>query len=116
MNITDIAKIAYEASRAYNQQVFGDFSQQPFDKLAAPAKAEIEARVLFCVENRGAPASSAHDRWMVTLLHDGWRLAEFTDVKQKCHRRLLPWSLLPREEQQRDVLFTRIVAALMESL
>ena len=116
MKIPDIAKICYEASRAFNQQAFGDFSQQPWDRLAVQNKAEVEARVLFCVENRNAPASSYHDRWLSGLLCDGWRKAEFTDSKQKLHVRLIPWSLLPNDEQVRDKLFIKIVGALLESL
>ncbi len=116
MKIPDIAKISFEAVRAYNQQIFGDFSQQPYDKLSPSLKAEFESRVLFCVENKNAPASSLHDRWMSTLLNDGWRKAEFTDANQKLHARLIPWTMLPKEEQQRDVLFVRIVEALLQSL
>jgi len=116
MTTSDIAKIVYESQRAYNQQVFGDFSQKPFDQLVESSKGEVEARVLFCVENRNAPASSLHDRWLSGLLCDGWRKGDYTDVKNKIHKRLIPWSLLPNEEQVRDVMFMRIVGALIDSL
>ena len=116
MKIPDIAKISYEASRAFNQQALGDFSQQPWDRLPESIRADVESRVLFVVENRNAPASALHDRWLSTLLCDGWRKAEFTDAKQKLHVRLVPWSLLPKDEQTRDKLFVRIVEALLESL
>src|SRR6185436_626401 len=116
MKLPDIAKIAFEATRAFNQQAFGDFSQQPWDRLPEPTKADVESRVLFVVEHRGAPASSLHDRWLGDKLCDGWRKAEFTDAKQKLHVRLVPWTLLPKDEQTRDRLFVRIVEALLESL
>lgn len=116
MNASDIAKIVYEATRAYNEQVFGDFSQKKWDHLTDEQKTEIVSRVTFTIEYRNAPASAYHDRWLAAKLWDGWTPADYTDSKTKKHKRLLPWSLLPKAEQARDRLFVKIVNCLVDSL
>ncbi len=113
---TDIAKIAYEATRAFNEQVFGDFSQKRWDGLTDDQKFETVGRVEFTIENRHAPVSAYHDRWLAARLWAGWTLAEYTDAKQKKHKRLLPWSMLPKGEQERDRLFVNICECFIESV
>lgn len=116
MTTTDIAKIVHEATRAYNEQVFGDFTQKRWDHLTEDQKFEIVRRVEFTIEYRNAPASAYHDRWLAAKLWDGWSPADYTDSKQKKHKRLLPWTMLPKGEQERDVLFVKICNCLAESV
>lgn len=116
IKVVDIAKIAYEALRAYNQQILGDFSQKPWDNASQNTMDEVIRNVQFCIENPNAPASSMHDRWLNGLLLAGWKHAEFTDPAQKVHNKIMPWSMLSITERNRDRLFVKIVDCLLTSL
>jgi rubredoxin len=47
-------------------------------------------------------AEAEHERWMQSMLDDGWSYAPDADPEKKQNVCLLPWSELPEEEKEKD--------------
>lgn len=57
-------------------------------------------------------ASASHQSWMAQKLADGWTFGPVKDAEKKQHPCLVPFNLLPREQQAKDFIFRGIVHAL----
>ncbi len=47
-------------------------------------------------------AQAEHERWMQSMLEDGWAYAPKTDREKKLHKDLESWKNLPEEEKEKD--------------
>lgn len=112
MKIEAIAKVCHEANRAYCAGI-GDLSQVPWE--AAPewqAESAISG-VQFVIDNPDAPASANHDSWLKEKAETGWVYGEEKDEVAKTHPCMVPFEILPLEQQRKDVLFRAVVGALL---
>jgi hypothetical protein len=47
-------------------------------------------------------SEAEHERWMRSMVDDGWSHAPETDRAKKLHKLLIPWDELPEEEREKD--------------
>lgn len=105
-----IARVCHEVNKAYCEAL-GDNSQQSWDD--APDWQRESARMgvdLHLMGDFGPEAS--HISWMNNKLNEGWRWGEVKNPDLKLHPCLVPFHLLPKEQQAKDYIFRAIVHAL----
>lgn len=110
MNPDDIARVAHEVNRAYCEAL-GDRSQAPWDE--APEWQRVSARMGVDLHLMGdfGPAAS-HEAWARLKHEDGWRYGPKKDPVAKTHPCLVPFDVLPEEQQAKDFIFRAVVHAL----
>lgn len=107
------AMAAHEVNRVYCRAL-GDLSQVEWD--IAP---EWQRTSSLNGVNRvfaGAGPSASHESWMAEKLDAGWTHGAVKDPEAKTHPCIVPFSELPFEQQQKDVLFVATVHAMAASL
>ena len=110
--VEDIARVCHEANRAWCLAL-GDESQRSWEDAEEWQRESAIKGVDFAIAHPEAPDSAQHDAWMVDKLAAGWRLGPVKDADAKTHPCLVPFDLLPPEQQAKDRLFRAIVAALV---
>lgn len=55
---------------------------------------------------------TSHIAWMTRKLDEGWRWGEKKDEGFKLHPCLVPFKMLPKEQQAKDYIFRAVVHAL----
>lgn len=112
----DIAVITHEANRAYCLAL-GDDSQPHWDDAPQWQKDSAIAGVTYFFEHFNSKngvypePAEMHDSWLVQKTKDGWTYGEVKDADKKTHPCMLPYSQLPEEQRQKDVLFQSICLA-----
>lgn len=108
-----IARVAHEANRAYCEAI-GDWTQPPW-YMAPSWQVESACQgVRFHLENDMTPEQS-HENWMRQKVADGWTWGPEKDPENKEHPCMVPYDMLPAEQQKKDHLFRAIVHALREA-
>lgn len=113
MNMDQIARVCHEVNRAYCQAL-GDMSQPAWED--APAWQRESARMgvdLHLMGDFGPEAS--HISWMKQKVEDGWVYGPVKDAEAKTHPCIVPFDMLPREQQAKDFIFRAVVHALRPS-
>jgi hypothetical protein len=118
MNVTDIARVAYEANRAYCATI-GDYSFQTWELAPAWQRQTNIKGVRFHLETlRGGavPAPSAsHDSWLEEKKREGWRYGPVKRADLKEHPCFRPYDELPADQRLKDYLFSAVVKAYFDS-
>lgn len=112
MNILQIAQIVHEANRVLCKQ-HGDNSQVPWEDAPGWQKDSAVTGIMYRKLKPGAPISSQHDAWMSDKIDSGWTYGEVKDPEARTHPCILPFDMLPPEQQAKDALFCGIVDALL---
>lgn len=110
MNREMIARVCHEVNRAYCQAL-GDMSQPAWED--APMWQRDSARMgvdLHMSKNVGPEAS--HESWMAQKVAEGWVYGPVKDADAKTHPCIVPFDMLPREQQAKDFIFRAVVHAL----
>lgn len=116
MTVEQIAKVLYEANRAYCETI-GDYSFKPgWENAADWQKDTIIKGVHFHLENPFASESMSHDSWLKEKAATGWKYGPVKDVEKKEHPCFLPYHQLPIEQRVKDYLFKAIVKACLEAV
>jgi hypothetical protein len=68
--------------------------------------------VLFYILNPEATAEDIHNNWMKEKVDHGWVYGHVKDAETKRHPCLVPFKLLPFEQQVKDHLFRAVVHTL----
>lgn len=105
-----IARTCHEVNRAYCQAL-GDMSQPAWED--APMWQRDSARLgvqLHMSKNIGPEAS--HESWMAQKVAEGWVYGQVKDPAAKTHPCIVPFDMLPREQQAKDFIFRSVVHAL----
>ena len=113
MNMDQIARVCHEVNRAYCQAL-GDMSQTAWED--APAWQRESARMgvdMHLMDDFGPEAS--HISWMKQKVEDGWVYGPVKDADAKTHPCIVPFDMLPREQQAKDFIFRAVVHALRPS-
>lgn len=110
--IIQIAQVVHEAERAW-QLVNGNKDYPTWDKASNAMKEKVANNVEFHIENPLAGDAGFHVRWLRTQEAEGWKWGKVKDEVQRTHPRMVPFHLLPPQDQARDRLFVAIVKALV---
>lgn len=112
MEIDQIAKEAYEIMAAYCR-LSGDYSYLIWQEAPQWQKEIFLDNTVFCVENPFSSQKEMHENWRKDRVADDWRLGEMIDPVKKEHPFIVPFDLLPKEQQAKDYLFAVVVRTLV---
>ena len=111
MTVEQIARICHEANASLCSSI-GDHSQTSWDDAPDWQRESAIKGVQLHLANPDASASATHDIWLKEKAETGWVYGELKDTAAKTHPCIVPFELLPPEEQAKDYLFRGIVHAL----
>lgn len=118
MKIEQIARVAYEANRAYCVSM-GDLARLPWDEAPLWQKESAIKGVEFQINNlkKGiTPSPSAnHDFWVADKVQNGWKYGPVRDPDRKEHPCIVDFEDLPIEQRAKDYLFGAVVGAFWNS-
>lgn len=105
------AKMAHEVNRIWCAHLGED---QPTWENAPEwqhesAKAGVRAALT------GSTPEKQHIAWLEDKLANGWSYGPVKDANLKTHPCMTPYQYLPREQQIKDLLFTRVVQMMLEA-
>ena len=114
----EIARVCHEANRAYCLAL-GDDSQLPWAQAADWQRQSAIKGVEKMTAEMDSPdfdPSMLHESWAEEKRQGGWVYGPVKDATAKTHPCLLPFGLLPEDQQRKDYLFAVIVLALASPL
>jgi len=112
MKVSEVAKIAHQASKAYCE-VLGDMSQADWEEAPDWQKESVENGVLFVLGNPSVSPEASHENWLRLKEKEGWVYGPVKNAEKKEHPCMLPYAALPEEQRIKDVLFCSIVRTLI---
>ncbi len=113
MNVTDLARVVYEANRAYCRTL-GDTSFTAWEIAPDWQKATIVDGIALFVSNPDVTPEQSHENWLKRKREDGWVYGpvKAPDATPPTHPCILPYGELSPEQRRKDRLFLGIVRAL----
>ena len=103
-----IAQVAHEVNSAYCQAL-GDNSQLAWEDAPQWQRDSAMLGVNLHTENPNAGAQASHESWMAQKLAEGWVYGDEKDPAAKKHPCIVPFDVLPREQQAKDYIFRGVV-------
>ena len=113
MTKEEIARVAHEVNRAYCQAL-GDNSQEPWDEAPDWQKESAVKGVEFHFDNPKAGPEASHMAWLKEKYLTNWTYAKEKNAENKEHPCIVPFQLLPKEQQAKDYIFRAVVHALQD--
>ena len=110
--LTDIAKVAHEANKAYCETL-GDNSQIPWEDAPDWQKDSAVNGVMSIQTGEITKPEESHENWLKEKDKNGWIYGEVKDAELKTHPCITPFDKLPKEQQMKDHLFFQIVSTLL---
>ena len=114
MTEDQIARVAHEVNRAYCEAL-GDRSQPAWEDAPQWQRDSAMLGVRLHTENPGASAAASHESWMAQKVAEGWVYGPVKDPEAKTHHCIVPFDMLPREQQAKDFIFRAVVHALRQT-
>lgn len=111
MKIEEIARIAHEVNRAYCRAL-GDNSQLEWESAPQWQRDSALLGVKLHIENPDAGPQATHESWLAQKKADGWTYGYEKNPELKRHPCMVPFEILPREQQAKDYIFCGVVHAL----
>lgn len=111
MNILQIAMVCHEANRALCEGN-NDFSQKTWQEAEEWQRTSAINGVEFKLKNPDATPEDQHKAWCADKYAAGWNHGDIKDAEKKTHPCLVPYNMLPIEQQAKDHVFTSIVSCL----
>ncbi len=112
-SITEIAKVAYEANRAYCESL-GDFSPMAWDICPQWQRDTVMNGARVIKEGKVTGPEESHENWVIVKENEGWTHRDEKNSIMKTHPCMLPFNELPEEQQMKDHLFFAIVMTLLD--
>jgi len=103
-----IAKICHEANKVYCESI-GDTSQVEWKDAPEWQKESAVNGVKYHLDNPDSRSEDSHNSWMKEKIDNGWVYGEVKDPEAKTHPCIVPFYILSKEQQFKDILFTTIV-------
>lgn len=107
------ARMCHEANRVYCE-IIGDDPQPRWEEAPEWQKRSAREGVVYHMKTPHASPEQSHNKWMALKLREGWRYGPKKDAELRVHPCLLPYSELPEEQRTKDLLFTAIVATMVQ--
>lgn len=102
--------VCHEVNKAICE-AYGDMSQPSWENAPEWQKKSAMNGVKFHLSgNRGVEDS--HVNWMEQKIADGWICGPVKDEVAKTHPCLVPFNMLPKDQQLKDYVFRAIVHSL----
>ena len=111
MNREEIARVCHQVNKAYCEAI-GDFSQPTWEDAEDWMKESAINGVELHINRPLAGAEQSHESWMREKVNAGWEYGTEKDAEAKTHPCIVPFSMLPVEQQAKDFIFRAIVHAL----
>lgn len=108
MNIEIIAQMCHEVNRAWCA-INNDPTQKPWNEAEQWQRDSAIKGVQFALDNPDATPESQHEAWYKDKEKDGWMYGPIKDPVKKEHPCMLPYNMLPKEQQVKDKLFCAVV-------
>lgn len=111
-----IAATAHEMNKTYCESL-GDTSQVGWLEAPDWQKKSAIAGVDNTLRNPDLTPEKSHEMWMRHKLDEGWKYGKVKDADLKTHPCLIPYGMLPKEQQVKDIVFitsVRTMAGLIE--
>lgn len=99
-----VAKSCHEANRTYCESI-GDDSQVKWAKAADWQKESAISGVKKIHSGEIKSPGDSHRNWAAEKIVDGWVYGEVKDPEAKTHHCLVPFDMLPIEQQTKDWIF-----------
>jgi hypothetical protein len=104
------AMAAHEANRAYCMAL-GDFSQKTWREAEAWQRSSSIKGVEGVIAGNGPRES--HASWWAEKALTGWKYGPVKSEEDRTHPCMVPYELLPREQQHKDGIFVDVAAAVL---
>lgn len=111
MTVEQIAKVCYEANKAYCETI-GDNSFSSWEQAPDWQKQTNMNGVQFHFDNPNAKPCDSHNNWMKVKTEEGWKYGAVKNPETKEHPCYVPYEELPISQQKKDALFIAIIHAL----
>lgn len=111
--IERIARVCYEANRAYIRATTGEIVPD-WDSALPWHQHSTKMGVQRVLEAPDMTPKQIHDHWMDFRLEQGWTYGKEKDEVKKTHPSLVPYDLLPESEKTKDRLFRAIIDILKD--
>ena len=108
MNIELIAQMCHEVNRAWCA-INNDSTQKSWSEAEQWQRDSAIKGVQFALDNPNATPESQHEAWYKDKEKDGWMFGFVKDPVRKEHPCMLPYNMLPKEQQIKDKLFRAVV-------
>ena len=105
-----IARVAHEVNRAYCEAL-GDHSQVSWEAAPEWQRESCRAGVDLHLMGDFGPEAS-HEAWFRHKAAQGWAWGSEKNEDRKLHPCMVPFRLLPKEQQAKDFIFRAVVHAL----
>lgn len=109
-----IAEIAHAVNSIYRKANGEAPSEKWKEFLFSPQCEGVISGVANILATPGITPQQSHEAWMRSKLDAGWKYAEMQSDYAKEHPCLVPFDVLTKEQQNKDVLFIGIVQLLSE--
>lgn len=106
-----IAKACHEINKIYCEML-EDYSQPSWEEAPDWQKQSAINGVVYHLNNPNVTSEEMHDNWMKEKVESGWIYGEVKDAEKKTHPCLLPYKVLPKSQQKKDLIFSTIVKLL----
>lgn len=111
VDVEAIARVCHEVNRAYCLAL-GDTSQPAWEDAPEWQRSSAMAGVKLHLENPDAGPQASHESWMRQKVAEGWVYGPVKDPEKKQHHCMVPFDMLPREQQAKDYIFRGVVHAM----
>ncbi|HWK12680.1 MAG TPA: RyR domain-containing protein [Vicinamibacterales bacterium] len=112
LSIVTIATICHETNRAYCTAI-GDPTQVPWADAPQWQRDSAIAGVVGIESGRITGPGDSHASWMQEKIDTGWTYGDTKDPERKQHPCIVPFEMLPYEQQAKDELFFHTASLLL---
>ena len=110
--ILTAARVAHEVNRSFCL-VIGDDSTPSWDEAPEWQRESSISGVKNVLAHPELTPEQSHQAWFDYKKADGWTYGPMKDVSAKTHPCMVTYDQLPVAQRQKDVLFTRVVRAVL---
>lgn len=107
MNHNSLARICYDAVRAYSRTIGEPYVR--WDDARPWDQESFADAVVYLLDAPKAEVVDLHGHWLAARMQRGWRHGPDRDVEHRLHPALLPWDDVPERERLKFELVHAIV-------
>ncbi len=107
MNHVSLARICYDAIRAYGKTIGQPYLRWP--DASSHVRESFSGAVAYLLEAPSADLADLHGHWLAARIQDGWQYGPQRDEVLRLHPGMVPWSDVPERERLKFELLFRIV-------